>query len=76
MCRTPDGGGGLHLPLVHQISNSLGLVPGDLALSSFEDNLSSEWPNALGESNLYRPIRILTAFCQIMQGSAETIERR
>ncbi len=44
-----------------------------LALSGFEDNLSSEWPNALGESGLYRPFRILTAFWQIMQCAAKEI---
>ena len=42
--------GDLRSPRVHQISDMLGLIPGDLALSSFEDSLSNEWPNALGES--------------------------
>ena len=66
--------GDLREPLIQQVSDTLGLIPGDLALSSFEDSLSSEWPNALGESNLYRPFRILTAFWQIMQNGAEAIE--
>ena len=48
----------------------LRLIPGDLALAAFEDTLSTEWPNALGSSNLYRPFRILTAFSTIMQESA------
>ncbi len=65
--------GDLRDPGIHRVSDSLGLIPGDLALSSFEDSLSSEWPNALGESNLYRPFRILTAFWQIMQMGAEAI---
>lgn len=65
--------GDLQQPEVHFASDTLGLIPGDLALSSFEDNLSSEWPNALGERNLYRPFRILTAFWQIMQMGAKAM---
>ena len=66
--------GDLQEPRVHRVSETLGLIPGDLALSSFEDSLSSEWPNALGESNLYRPFRILTAFWQIMQSGAAAVD--
>ncbi len=62
--------GDLREPRVLPITDKLGLIPGDLALSGFEDSLSSEWPNALGETNLYRPFRILTAFWQIMQSGA------
>ena len=62
-------------PIFHQSDigqNALKLLPGDLALAEFEDTLSSEWPNAMGSSNLYRPFRILTAFSTIMQkGAAE-----
>ena len=65
--------GDLRNPCVHHATDTLGLIPGDLALSSFEDSLSSEWPNALGETNLYRPFRILTAFWQIMQMGATDI---
>ncbi len=66
--------GDLQEPQVKQITETLGLISGDLALSSFEDSLSSEWPNALGESNLYRPFRILTAFWQVMQIGAKAID--
>ena len=52
------------------ISGNLALIPGDLALAGFEDTLSSEWPNALGSSELYRPFRILTAFSTVMQSGA------
>ncbi len=68
------GVGDLRAPSVHRISETLGLIPGDLALSGFEDNLSGEWPLALGEANLYRPFRILTAFWQIMQAGARTMD--
>lgn len=66
--------GDLKAPEVHRISESIGLVPGDLALSGFEDNLSSEWPNVLGGEEPYRAFRVLTAFWQIMQEGAKAIE--
>ena len=66
--------GDIKKPCVHWAADTLGLIPGDLALSGFEDNLSSEWPNALRESNLYRPFRILSAFWQIMQTGAKKME--
>lgn len=66
--------GDLREPCVHRAAPTLGLIPGDLALSGFEDSLSSEWPNALGEINLHRPFRILTAFWQIMQMGAKEME--
>ena len=71
--------GDLHPPHLQQIlwqfdfgQSDLRLIPGDLALAEFEDVLSTEWPNAMGSANLYRPFRILTAFSTIMQkGAAE-----
>ncbi len=70
--------GDLHSPrlqsvfLQQRLSGDLKLIPGDLALAEFEDILSTEWPNAMGSANLYRPFRILTAFSTIMQqGAAE-----
>ena len=48
----------------------LALVPGDLALSGFEDQLSSVWPDALGREPLYRSFRVLTAFWQVAQLAA------
>lgn len=66
--------GDLKQPRIHEATDTLGLIPGDLALSSFEDSLSREWPNALGESNLFRAFRILTAFWRIMQLGAKEME--
>jgi chromosome partitioning protein len=45
----------------------LALIPGDIALSGFEDQLSSEWSPSLGSANLYRPFRLLSAFWQVAQ---------
>jgi len=38
--------GDIQEPCVHPAADALGLIPGDLALSGFEDHLASEWPNA------------------------------
>ena len=67
--------GDLADPLLQQVSpqlfeGNISLIPGDLSLAGFEDTLATEWPNALGSSNLYRPFRILTAFSSIMQHAA------
>ena len=62
--------GDLTEPRIRFKSEALGLIPGDLALSSFEDFLSNEWSKALEEQNLYRSFRILTAFWQVMQKCA------
>ena len=66
--------GDLLPPELQEITPELKLIPGDLALSGFEDALSAEWPNALGSSNLYRPFRILTAFWTVMQKGAQETE--
>ena len=63
--------GDIQTPVLVQISPSLDLIPGDLALAGFEDTLSTEWPNALGSSELYRPLRVLTAFSTVMQDGAQ-----
>jgi cellulose biosynthesis protein BcsQ len=55
------------------IFDNLYLLAGDVALSGFEDSLSQEWPKSNGFGNLYRPLRILSAFWQILQIAAEEI---
>jgi len=62
--------GDLRDPRLRRISGRLSLLPGDLALSGFEDLLSTEWPNCLGNQNLYRAFRVVTAFSQVVQGAA------
>lgn len=61
-------------PSLFPISPELSLLPGDLALSGFEDDLSAEWPNCLRSENLYRPFRVVTAFWQVIQMGAEHCE--
>lgn len=58
-------------PVLQEILPNLQLIAGDLQLAGFEDQLSGEWPAALGTENLYRPFRILSAFWTIMQMGAK-----
>jgi cellulose biosynthesis protein BcsQ len=62
--------GDIREPILQRINRRLALVPGDLALAGFEDELSTAWPNAMGSGNLYRPFRLLTAFWQVAQMAA------
>jgi chromosome partitioning protein len=59
--------GDLRGPALRPVAPNLSLLPGDLALSGFEDVLPAEWPQSLGSANLYRPFRVLTAFWQVIQ---------
>lgn len=63
--------GDIRSPQTRLIAPGLYLVPGDLGLSSFEDFLSQEWPNALRRTDLYRPFRIISCFWQVAQLAAE-----
>jgi cellulose biosynthesis protein BcsQ len=69
-----SGAGGILDPRLQSIAADLYLLPGDVGLSGFEDTLSEEWPNSSGTRNLYRPLRILSAFWRILQKSAEDIQ--
>jgi len=53
-----------------EINQRLALIPGDLGLSGFEDELSATWTDALSDQNKARPFRILTAFWRAAQESA------
>lgn len=61
-------------PVLRKISTKLYLIPGDVNLSSYEDALSEVWPSSMGDNNLYRPMRILSSFWQVMQMAANKIE--
>ena len=66
--------GDIREPRLHRIDDYLHLLPGDLALSGFEDLLSAAWPNCLGNQNLYRPFRVITSLWQVMQQGARQCE--
>jgi len=52
------------------INQRLALVPGDLGLSGFEDQLSAAWTEVMADKNKTRPFRILTAFWRSAQEAA------
>jgi len=66
--------GDIQEPILVEVTPQLHLVPGDVALASFEDTLSEAWPAGMGDSSLYRPFRILTAFWQVAQMAAQQVE--
>ncbi len=68
------GVGDIAEPSLQNIATDLYLLPGDVDLSGYEDALSAEWPNSMGDNNLYRPMRILSSFWQVMQMSASKVQ--
>jgi chromosome partitioning protein len=68
------GVGDIAEPVLQNIATDLYLLPGDVNLSSFEDELSAAWPGSMNDSNLYRPLRILTAFWQVTQMAASKVQ--
>jgi cellulose biosynthesis protein BcsQ len=65
--------GDIEEPRLITVSDGLHLIPGDVALAGFEETLSNEWPESMGDNNLYRPFRILTAFWQVAQMAAQRV---
>ena len=65
--------GDIRKPLLRRVSDRLHLLPGDLALSDFEDLLSKEWPDCLGSAP-YRAFRSITSFWQVIRMGIEEAE--
>lgn len=68
------GVGDIAEPVLQNIATDLYLLPGDVNLSGYEDALSNEWPNSMGDNNLYRPMRILSSFWQVMQMASSKVQ--
>ncbi len=66
------GIGDVLTPHVERINPRLGLVAGDLALSTFEDKLSAAWPNCHNRDE--SAFRIMTAFHRGMRQAAASYE--
>ncbi len=63
------GVGDIAKPHIEKITDKLGLIPGDLGLSRFEDKLSDAWPRCqLGDESAFR---IMTAFHRLVQHGAD-----
>ncbi|TLU57842.1 MAG: ParA family protein, partial [Chlorobium sp.] len=63
------GTGDIAQPSVEMITNTLGLIPGDLGLSRFEDKLSDAWPRCHNRDE--SAFRTMTAFHRLVQRGAE-----
>ncbi len=55
-------------PLLERINEQLALLPGDMSLSQFEDDLSQVWPQCLDRKE--RAFRVISAFWRVMQRGA------
>jgi chromosome partitioning protein len=55
-------------PYIEGIAGGLGLIPGDLALAQFEDELSQQWARCLDGQE--RAFRVMSAFWRILQRAA------
>ncbi len=62
--------GPLAEPHVEEIDYNLALLPGDMLLSGFEDELSEDWPKAL--DGRIASFKILSAFRYLIQQAADT----
>jgi chromosome partitioning protein len=72
-CVEPLAGvGDIAKPDILEVVKDLYLLPGDVSLSGYEGTLSDEWPKSIGDNNLYRPMRILSSFWQVMQDAASS----
>ncbi len=63
------GIGDIAQPHTEYISENLYLVPGDLALSSFEDRLSDAWPRCHNKDEA--AFRVISAFYRLIRSAAE-----
>lgn len=64
-----DGTGDIAQPHVEPISPRIGLIVGDLSLSSSEDELNSQWPDCLDRKA--RAFRVISAFWRILEQGAQ-----
>ncbi len=64
-----EGTGDIATPHCEPVSEQLGLLVGDLALSASEDELNSQWPDCLDRKP--RAFRVLSAFWRITRLAAQ-----
>ncbi|MBF0144193.1 MAG: ParA family protein [Magnetococcales bacterium] len=63
------GVGDVSAPHLERIEENLALIPGDMDLSRFEDELSQVWPKCLDRDE--RAFRVISAFWRVIQKGAE-----
>lgn len=67
--------GDIEPPTPRQLQQNLHLVPGDLGLSAFEDQLAEAWARCLDTNpfNSHRAFRVMTAFYRVMLAGAARV---
>ncbi len=65
-----EGSGDLSEPAPLRRAENLHLLPGDLDLSKFEDDLSQNWPECL--SGKVRAFKVISGFWRVIQRAAES----
>jgi len=63
------GTGDIADPPVVEVDDRLYLIPGDLGLSRFEDDLSNQWPDCLDGKE--RAFRVISAFWRLLSRAAQ-----
>lgn len=63
------GVGDLLDPILEKINDNLVLIPGDMGLSDFEDDLSQVWPKCLDHDE--RAFRVISGFWRLLQPGAK-----
>jgi cellulose biosynthesis protein BcsQ len=63
------GVGDVGKPWLEAISENLALLPGDMSLSEFEDELSQVWPKCLDRDE--RAFRVISAFWRVVEMGAK-----
>lgn len=66
------GTGDINVAHIEPLSDSLGLIVGDLALSTFEDDLSTQWPRC--HQGDERAFRVTTAFWRVIKRAADNFQ--
>ena len=66
------GVGDIREPLLERINDNLVLIPGDMGLSDFEDDLSQVWPKCLDRDE--RAFRVISSFWRVLQAGAKSHE--
>jgi chromosome partitioning protein len=56
-------------PLLEHITDGLVLIPGDMGLSEFEDDLSQEWPGCMDRKE--RSFRVISAFWRVIRRGSD-----
>ena len=64
-----EGTGDVVDPYVNEIAKGIGLVVGDLSLSTVEDELSTQWPSCLDKKQ--RAFRVISVFWRMLAKAAE-----